>query len=34
VLGAFVYRGVLFEPVVLSEAEGADLVTSSEKLRN
>src|ERR1700744_1698415 len=27
VLGAFVYRGALFEPVVLSEAEGGDSVT-------
>jgi proteasome lid subunit RPN8/RPN11 len=32
--GAFVYRSAFFEPVAFSEAEGADLVTSSAKLRN
>lgn len=31
--GAFIYRGAIFEPVTFSEAEGADLVTSSEKSR-
>ena len=31
-LGAFVYRAAVFEPVTLTEADGADLVTSSEKL--
>ena len=33
-LGAFVYRAARFEAVALSEVDGADLVTSSEKLRN
>jgi proteasome lid subunit RPN8/RPN11 len=32
--GAFVYRGAIFEPVAFGEADGADLVTSSGKLRN
>jgi proteasome lid subunit RPN8/RPN11 len=30
--GAFVYRAAAFEPAEPSEAEGADFVTSSEKL--
>jgi proteasome lid subunit RPN8/RPN11 len=32
--GAFAYRGAAFEPVALSDADGADLVTSSEKLES
>jgi proteasome lid subunit RPN8/RPN11 len=31
-LGAFAYRAAAFEPVTLGGADGADLVTSSEKL--